>query len=125
MKRKPKTKVIQTNSHNIKTMPPKALHRVAQDDTPAIVQVPNTWAGIAAWAAGRFGGAAVVALGLAFGITYIYQDIKDLTAKMMVVLETHAGLYAKNATAMEQLKQSLDALTQEARIAHNEVKDKK
>jgi 2-methylisocitrate lyase-like PEP mutase family enzyme len=106
-------------------MPPKSLHKLAQDDTPAIVQVPNTWVGIAAWVAGRFGGSALVAVGLAFAITHIYQDVKDLTAKMLVVLEKHAELYAKNASSMELLKQSLDALTQEARIAHNEVKDKK
>lgn len=34
----------------------KALHSIASVDTPASVEIPSSWAGLAMWAVGRFGG---------------------------------------------------------------------
>ncbi len=99
-------------------MPPKALHKVAQGDTPSVVNVPNNWAGIITWMAGRFGGAAVVATALAWGLVSIYGDQQKYNERMIQVFEKQATSTSEQNSALYQVKMALEALTQEARLAH-------
>jgi hypothetical protein len=103
----------------IRQMPPKKIHRVAQADTPSVVNVPNSWAGIATWVAGRFGGAAIVALALGYGLIHVYTDIRSQTERMITVLEKRAEVDATNSMALFQLRDAIEKLTAEARVAHS------
>lgn len=44
----------------------KALHSIASVDAPASVEIPSSWAGLAMWAVGRFGGILVATAFLAY-----------------------------------------------------------
>ncbi len=103
-------------------MPPKAVHEIAQGDTPQDVNVPNSWAGIFTWVGGKWGGSAIVSVVLTYGMMTIYSDMKAQNEKtserMIQVFEKQAESAANYNSSMMQLKMAIDALTQEARIAH-------
>lgn len=114
----------------LQNMPPKRLRAVAQADTPSIVNVPNSWAGIMAWVAGRFGGAAVVSTVAVVLMSYVYRDFQERadrqatvlqtqTERVISVLEKQAEVGVINNTAMSQLRTALEDLAKEARFAHN------
>ena len=104
-------------------MPPRSLRKLAQDDTPSAVNVPNSWLGIAIWVTGRFGGSALVAIGLSYGIIHIYADVRSQTERVITVLEKQAEVTANSNTAMFQLRQSMEDLVKEAKVAHNRIQE--
>lgn len=70
------------------------LHSIAKKDTPEIVNIPDTWPGIAAWLIARLG---VGVIG--FGLLYIvYQDF----------METHKDFYRDIKTRDERVVRALE-----------------
>lgn len=94
------------------------LHQIAQNDTPAAVQVPPTLNGLIVWAVGRFGGGILLAAACAWALSKVYDDHAKQTDRMMTLLEARAAADSQLATAMLSVKMSIEDLTKEARAAH-------
>lgn len=59
-----------------------------------------------------------MAIVCAMALQSIYRDLQATTQRMMTVLEQQAQVNANANTAMFQLRQSLEDLAKEARLAH-------
>lgn len=94
------------------------LHQIAQNDTPAAVQVPPTLNGLIVWAVGRFGGGILLAAACAGALSKVYEDQRVQTDRMMTLLEARAGADSQLATALLGVKSSIEEMTKEARTAH-------
>lgn len=99
-------------------MSSETLHQIAQNDTPAAVQVPPTLNGLIVWAVGRFGGGILLAAACAWALSKVYEDHAKQTDRMMTLLEARAAADSQLATAMLSVKTSMEDLTKEARQAH-------
>lgn len=73
-----------------------ALVRVANDDSPETINIPNTWAGIAAWLVARLGIGLVIAAVFGFATKSIYMDMRADRAELMKA-------YVDNTVAMNAL----------------------
>lgn len=96
----------------------ETLHSIAQNDTPAAVQVPPTLNGLIVWAVGRFGGGIIIAMACAMALSKVYEDHARQTDRLMTLLENRAVSDSQLATAIVVLKSSVDEIGKEARIAH-------
>ena len=96
------------------------LHQVAQDDTPSIVDVPNGWSGLLLWVAGRFGGAAIIAIACGWALTHLYEDQKKIIERLTTILETRATVDAQTSSSNLQLKMAIEDIAKEARLAHRQ-----
>lgn len=99
---------------------PSLAHSVAERDTPETVKVPESLAGLAVWAVGRFG-IGVVFLGMVY---FQYRDQSALVDRMMKALENRAVVDAQVARAMTDINAILVTLTQEVRSAHDRAAGK-
>src|SRR5574343_216424 len=106
-------------------MSTETLHQIAQSDTPSTVAVPNTWSGLAVWAAGRFGGI-IVATAFLF---YAWKDSNDShkaqTERLIQILENKAKTEAEMARVLTSVAESqsrlavaFDSLKLQAELAH-------
>lgn len=94
------------------------LHRFASDDTPSKVQVPQGWPGIIAWAVGRFGGGIVIAMVCVYMLDKVYADYQRQNAAVLTALTQQTEVKARNIVLMEELRKTIQELTNEARSAH-------
>jgi hypothetical protein len=96
----------------------RQIHSFAQEDTPAKVQVPQSWAGIIMWAIGRFGGGIVIAAVCAYMLDRVYADYQRQNIAVLLALTQQTEVNAKNVVVMEELRKTIQELTNEARSAH-------
>lgn len=91
---------------------------MAQADTPEAVQIPNTWAGLAVWAVGRFGIGALVAA--VFWQAWREERLHSHTRndKLVEILESRAKIDAEMSLALGNLTRSIDDMRREAGNAH-------
>jgi hypothetical protein len=94
------------------------LHQIAQNDTPATVQVPSTINGLIIWAVGRFGGGIVIAVACAWALSKVYEDLRRQTDRMMTLMETRAASDSALATSISGLKTSIEDIAKKADAAH-------
>lgn len=94
------------------------LHNFAQNDTPSKVTVPQGWAGIIMWAAGRFGGGIVIAAVCVYMLDKVYADYQRQNTAVLVALTAQTEVNTKNILLMEELRKTIQELTNEARAAH-------
>ena len=94
------------------------LHTIAQNDTPAAVEVPKSLNGLIVWAVGRFGGGILLAGACFWMLTRVYEDHAKQTDRMMMLMEARASSDSQLATAMLSVKLSIEEMTKEARAAH-------
>lgn len=69
----------------------KALHSIASVDAPASVEIPSSWAGLAMWAVGRFGGILVATAFLAYAWNDSNETHKKQTERLILMLEARAS----------------------------------
>ncbi len=83
-----------------------SLHRYAQRDTPDMVNVPNTWAGLLAWAATRFGVSVVLLAVIGYwgsgAINKVYSDNQAINVRVVTLMENRAISDSKLADALSQ-----------------------
>ena len=94
------------------------LHQIANDDTPSAVNVPRTISGLIIWAVGRFGSGIVMALACAWALSKVYEDHAKQTDRMMTILEMQGKRDSEIASAMNGVKNAVDEIAKEARMAH-------
>jgi len=94
------------------------LHRIAQSDTPVIVDVPQTWSGLAVWALGRFGGIVVATAFLAYAWNDSNETHKRQTERLITILESKSKTETELSMALSKLSTAIDELSREARQAH-------
>lgn len=105
----------------ILTMSSDDMRDLANKDTPSAVTVPATMTGLLTWAAGRFGGAALIAGALAYGMITVYTDMKiisaqqlgDMKAQNAVILElvrAQTSVNSEMATSLKELSRQVEAL---------------
>lgn len=88
---------------------------IADDDTPKGVSIPDSWAGIIAWALGRHGPVVLFVVATWF----LYQDNKAQQAAILDVAKAQISINSQVVVQMSDLRASITALTEEARKAHN------
>jgi hypothetical protein len=94
------------------------IHQLAQNDTPASVNVPPTINGVIVWAVGRFGGGAVIGVLCLYGLTNVYADLKASNAALLKAFE-------RNVQVNTETKAALDALKGEIHDAHLRAVDRR
>lgn len=94
------------------------LHTIAENDTPAAVNVPQTIQGLVLWAVGRFGSGILLAVACGWALMRVYEDHGRQTDRLMQVLETRAKVDTEMTAALLQLRAALDEVAKEARNAH-------
>lgn len=97
----------------------KALHSIASIDTPATVEIPSSWAGLAMWAVGRFGGILVATAFLAYAWNDSNETHKKQTERLILMLEARASSDVALASALKDVSVVLGELKAEAKAAHH------
>lgn len=122
--------VQQAQSFNEQAAMTDTLTKIANSDTPAVVEVPSTWAGLIVWAAGRFGVGVIFAVVFGYATREVYYDGKERQDQLMnYVIERNVS-DSKRAVADSELAKSLvllsdavEAMCAEAKRAHANVGD--
>lgn len=94
------------------------IHDVARRDTPEQVEVPETWAGLAIWALGRFGGVLLLAGAASYASVRVYDDLGRQQERMMLMIEKRSETDVQMTQVLLGLKAALDELARDARTAH-------
>lgn len=89
------------------------LHQHAQESTPASINIPKTWSGVAAWAIGQFGPGAVFLLLL----IPVYLDLK-------VSNQQFVEISSANIRVISDMSQQLAELRREQAELRNDLKEK-
>ena len=100
-------------------MPANILHSLAQADTPATVEVPNTMSGLLFWAIGRFGSGIMLAVACGWALSRVYEDHAKQTAQLMTILESRAKLDSEMTSALVHLTTAIDQVAKDAAKAHH------
>lgn len=100
-------------------MSTEILHEIAQNDTPAAVEVPHTLNGLIVWAIGRFGGGILLAAACAWALMKVYDDHARQTDRLMTLLEARAKSDSELALAINGMRSIVDEVAKEARMAHS------
>ena len=80
------------------------LHAIATRDTPAAIEVPNTWQGLIVWALARFGVGIAVAGVFGWGIVHVYTDMRSDREQLLEA-------YRDAIQVMQSVATKLDAQT--------------
>ena len=102
------------------------LQAVAQADTPSKINVPNNTAGLITWAVGRFGGSAIIAIGLGWALIRIYTDMqvqnerifgeqKATNVQVMEIARQSTQVASEAAAAIREMRTSVEASNAEIR----------
>jgi hypothetical protein len=86
-------------------MSKEELHEFAESTTPAEINVPKTWAGLAVWALGKWG-IGVVFLAL---LVPVYQDLKISNSRFYEIIRQNAEISTQNVRVMEALATKIEA----------------
>lgn len=95
------------------------VHSLAQADTPALIDVPNTWSGLVVWAVGRFGVGVLFAAVCVVGITRVYGDIKELNKELVQLIREQAQTSAGLQLSISKLETTISTVALDAHKAHN------
>ena len=87
------------------------LHEVAQKNTPADINVPQTWGGLFVWAIGKWG-VGVVFLGL---LVPVYQDLKASNNQLVEVSRANVEILTTLAREVAATGETVKRLEQEHR----------
>jgi len=98
------------------------LHAIAQNDTPAVVDVPQGWNGLVIWMVGRFGSGILLAIACGWALGRVYEDHAKQTDRLMVILERRAVVDSEMSSALLQLRTALDEVSRESRNAHAQAR---
>lgn len=79
------------------------LHTLAQHDTPDAVSVPNSWPGLAMWAAGRFGVGVLFAGIFGWWLMTVYGDLRKDADRVLTAFERQATTNSETTHALKQL----------------------
>jgi len=96
------------------------VHSLAQADTPAIVDVPNTWSGLVIWAVGRFGSGILIAALCVAGIVKVYGDLKEQNQALITLIKEQTAASSGLQSTLSELKTSLLLVVSEVKRAHGE-----
>lgn len=96
------------------------MHSLAQADTPAIVDVPNTWSGLLIWAVGRFGSGILIAALCVAGIVRVYGDLKEQNQALITLIKEQTAASSGLQSALYELKTSLSLVATESKRAHGD-----
>ena len=96
------------------------VHSLAQADTPAIVDVPNTWSGLLIWAVGRFGSGILIAALCVAGIVKVYGDLKEQNQALITLIKEQTAASSGLQSTLSELKTSLLLVVSEVKRAHGE-----
>lgn len=91
------------------------LKKFADQDTPAAVDVPDSYAGLLVWAVGRFGTSIVVGALCAWFLTRVYTDYHAQTDRLIGIFEKRAVVDADLVESLREVQGSVTALTTEVR----------
>ncbi|MEN3942994.1 hypothetical protein WJU23_16975 [Prosthecobacter sp. SYSU 5D2] len=94
------------------------IHHIAQQDTPASVEVPKEWRGLVIWALGRFGSGILLAAACSWALMRVYDDHATQTRQLMSILEQRARVDAEMTLTLSRLGHSIDELRRDAADAH-------
>lgn len=94
------------------------VHSLAEADTPSIVEVPNTWSGLLVWAVGRFGSGILIAAICIVGIVRVYGDMREQNQALILLIKEQTQASSGLQTALNELRNSLTAVANEAKMAH-------
>lgn len=84
------------------------LHQMAQADTPAAVQVPNTWQGLIVWATARFGVGMIVAAAFAYSTKVVYEDMRSDRERLLQAYQENTRVVESFAGRLSELTKSID-----------------
>ena len=84
------------------------LHELAQSTTPPDVQVPNSLAGLAMWAAGRFGIGVIIAGVFGWALVQVYVDLQKLNDRVLTAFEMSSRAAAETASAIRELSKAVE-----------------
>ena len=96
------------------------VHSLAQADTPAIVDVPNTWSGLLIWAVGRFGSGILIAALCVAGIVKVYGDLKEQNQALITLIKEQTAASSGLQSTLSELKTSLLLVVNEVKRVHGE-----
>jgi hypothetical protein len=84
------------------------IHQSAERSLPEDVSVPKTWAGIAVWAATRWG------IGIVFGAMLIpvYQDLREANRELLKITQANVVAMQKLAESVERMDHDLEKISQ-------------
>jgi hypothetical protein len=85
-------------------MSQEELYKIANDTTPEVIQVPNTWQGFIVWAIAKFGTGIVVAGVFGWGIVHVYADMRNDRQQLL-------DAYKDAIQVMQSVATKLDAQT--------------
>lgn len=80
------------------------IHRVANQTTPQMVQVPNSIEGLVVWAVGKFGGVAIILAAFAYGLHIVYGDLKATNERVLTMVEHQTAAMGATASALESIR---------------------
>ena len=84
------------------------IHQMAAADTPAAVQVPNTWHGLLVWATARFGVGILVAAAFAYSTKVVYEDMRSDRERLLLAYEENTRVVETFASKLAELTKSID-----------------
>jgi len=99
-------------------MPADTLHRVAEFDTPAGINVPQTAFGLVIWMLGRWGGIAIATMFLAYAWQDSNEAHKRQTERLIFILESKAKTDTELSGALLKLSVAIQEIATEARVSH-------
>ena len=89
-------------------MSKEELHAAAEASTPAYVNVPQTWGGLAVWAVGKWGVGAVFLMLL----VPVYLDLKASNAQLAQISTANVQVLTALAQQVEATNQAVQRLDQ-------------
>jgi len=100
------------------------IAKVANEDTPARVEVPDTLTGLAIWAVGRFGSGVVMAAAFGYAASVVYKDDHALIGRVMTAFEVRSKTDSDLAGAIVGFTKVLNDMREEVRDAHSRAAGK-
>lgn len=98
------------------------LHSLAQSDTPAAVDIPNTPSGLIAWAIVRIGPALVLAVAfigaVMWAVNKVYSDLAETNRTVLELVRGQSISNGTTAAAIQELSKQVENNTRAMEEAH-------
>ena len=89
----------------------KDLLTMAESTIPSSVSIPQSWAGLAVWAVGKWGAGAIFLVLL----VPLYQDLKTSNARFASMTEANVRAMEALSHKMERTSAAIDQLAEDVR----------
>ncbi len=96
--------------------------KAANEDTPPGVTVPNAWAGLAMWVAGRWGIGIPVAGVFGYFLITVYTDFKASAGTSLEIVRSMMEIQQANVRAIDAFAGAVQANTAEMKANTAEIK---